>query len=127
MTSIYAYRTVKTPTIMPPREDRPAPAPRLSMAEDAKLCNSLGTWRRQNWHTTKNDRGERPPAKKRYVPDFAARDAALIDAMPGTVRELAERTGLTISIVCKALPGLRANGKASTRKAGRNALIWSAR
>jgi hypothetical protein len=89
-------------SVLPPREDRPAPAPKLSMAEDAKLCNSLGTWRRENWYTTKNDRGERPPAKKRYVPDFAARDAALIDAMPGTVRELAERTGLTIHIVCKA-------------------------
>lgn len=40
MTSIYAYRTITAPRVMPPKPEIQTAAPKLSMAEDAARCNA---------------------------------------------------------------------------------------
>ena len=127
MTNINVYRTTVTPRLNrmdPPRE---APTRRASMDEviaEAAACNRLGTWRQQNWHTTANDRPAKPPAKGRVLKDWVARYAAVMDALPGTVAEIAKRTGLTQSMTRKALHRLQNNGHVASRKAHHNVFVW---
>ena len=131
MTNITAIRTTYTPRILPPREAKEAPRPRMSMAEDAKHCNARLTGSQWNgWAKPgkpKVSAPKVPPPTVRVLTDWEARYAVLLAAMPGTGSEIAKRTGLSRNMVNKALARLRANGRAEGRKVGKNVLVWEKR
>ena len=56
--------------------------------------------------------------------DHDARNQSVMDALPGTLREIAARTVLTLDTARKALHRLQNNGHVASRKAHHNVFVW---
>lgn len=119
-------RTVHIPAAMPPK---PAPvtlAPRVSMADDAKLVRERArrTWGFTSASASGSDANEKRSAAAKQRCDALARQImAMLASGPATSAEIRDATVETESLVAKALRQLREQGLVRSVRRGHTA-VW---
>lgn len=119
-------RTVHIRAALPPK---PAPvmlAPRVSMAEEAKLIRERArrTWGFSTASASGSDANEKRSAAAKQRCDALARQImSMLASGPATSAEIREATGETESLVAKALRQLRGQGLVRSVRRGHTA-VW---
>ncbi len=119
----------RTVCIRSPIPPKPAPvtlAPRVSMADDAKLIRERArlTWGFSSASASGSDANEKRSAAAKQRCDALARQImAILASGPATSAEIREATGETDSLVAKALRQLRGQGLVRSVRRGHTA-VW---